>query len=1516
MKIVLLENRRLSFLNLPNEVSGSFWITNPFKPSQKLINIEAQDGKWYMISNKGCYIMSNKTAVASVAIEEGNFYSYLYNNEEHLLYASSSYDNTVEMYQIADNVKISIGTGSRCNISCNTVLMGKHYAELIKTESTWTLKMESKAYVYINNQRNIRETVLLKNGSNLFILGINITILGNILLINKPKNLTRFEIPGLVMHNIPAPNDTVVYEEVSESDYYKPDDYFYKTPRLRRFITTFEIEIAPPPQKKDSEDTPMIILYGPMLTMGTTSIVSLISTLTNIKNKSASLSNAMPTLITTISMLASTLLWPAITRKYNRAKEKRQGRKQKRAYMLYLKNKEKILSTEFNTQNQILKDNFPPILDCYEIVTNKRRELWERKSDQKDFLTVRLGLGRVPLDANIQFKEDDFIVEEDELKKEVTKMISQYKYLPSAPITYSFYNKKVTAVMGLEDKLKPFIDNLILQLITFHSFDDLKLVVFTTENSNADWDYMKNLPHIFSNDRKIRFFSTNESEQKKINEYLEQEFLNRTSKDEETNSSKYLPYYLIISDDFISIRKLGIVEKILNNSENYGFGLFIRTNKLSNLPSECDTFINIDNETSNIMFSGENDNYQTPFTNEINDLIDMNLCSEVLANIPIEFNIKDRNLPESLGFLDMYGAGKIEQLNTVNNWRLNDPTKSLKALIGIDSYKSPIYLDLHEKAHGPHGLIAGTTGSGKSEFIITYILSMALNYSPNEVAFILIDYKGGGLAGAFENKKNNIRLPHLAGTITNLDKNELNRTLVSIDSELKRRQQKFNEAREELGESTMDIYKYQRLFREKKLTKPIPHLFIICDEFAELKSQQPDFMDNLISAARIGRSLGVHLILATQKPSGVVNDQIWSNTKFRVCLKVADNADSNEMIKKPDAATITNAGRFYLQVGYDEIYVLGQSGWSGALYYSKDIMASEIDRSISFIDNTGEVFKTVDSTEKKVKVEASGDELSNILKYIVNIATKENLKAENLWLENIPEKIYITNTIKKYNFTPNKEEVEAVIGEYDDPTNQSQNILTLKLNSSGNSIIYGTSGLGREMFIKALIYSTSILYSTKAINYYIFDFGSESLRIFEKLPHVADIVFANEPEKTEKMFKMILDEIAKRKDLFADYNGDYETYNKSKNTEKLPVLCVIINNLDTLKESDPDSDDILIKIARDGFRYGILMIITNSSQSGLYSRFLQNFSNIFVLDMNDKNDYVDYLGRIGNILPAEFIGRGLFKKDIAYEFQTATIIDDELLTEHIKDISVKLANINNYIPEKVPILPKIITFDMLFNKAITLANIPIGYSKENIEKYTYNFKEDKATIITSNNHKLCIPIVKNILKMLKMSQCAISAMIDFNETFVNEKHMVNGYFTGKTEQLIEKLKYFANEKLPILPVDFVLFITGFDNYGSLSSKNELEEVIKLIINSPKSTIILVDSDKNIKNIIYESWCNDNVNKLNGIWIGNDVQRQSILRINTFDSKYRAAIENSFAWIFNNDEGTLVKLINEEDANEE
>lgn len=215
-------------------------------------------------------------------------------------------------------------------------------------------------------------------------------------------------------------------------------------------------------------------------------------------------------------------------------------------------------------------------------------------------------------------------------------------------------------------------------------------------------------------------------------------------------------------------------------------------------------------------------------------------------------------------------------------------------------------------------MVAGTTGSGKSEILQTYILSMATLFHPYDVGFVIIDFKGGGMVNQFKN------LPHLIGAITNIDGREINRSLSSIKAELRKRQELFAKY------NVNHIDAYIKLFKKGQTDIPLPHLILIVDEFAELKMDQPEFMKELISAARIGRSLGVHLILATQKPSGVVDAQIWSNSKFKLCLKVQNKDDSNEVLKTPVAAEIKEPGRAYLQVGNNEIFELFQSAYSGA----------------------------------------------------------------------------------------------------------------------------------------------------------------------------------------------------------------------------------------------------------------------------------------------------------------------------------------------------------------------------------------------------------------------------------------------------------------------------------------------------------------------------------------------------------------------------------------------------------
>lgn len=499
--------------------------------------------------------------------------------------------------------------------------------------------------------------------------------------------------------------------------------------------------------------------------------------------------------------------------------------------------------------------------------------------------------------------------------------------------------------------------------------------------------------------------------------------------------------------------KCEALNKLYKLKKNIHFSIITFYDELKNLPKESSMIVELQNDIGRLFDKNDISAKSIEFTPDIFLNISSEKLSKKLANTYLDITACEADLPNIITFLQMYGVSKVEHLNSLSRWKENNPTKSLQAPVGVDTLGENFMLDLHENYHGPHGLIAGMTGSGKSEYIISYILSLAVNYHPDEVAFILIDYKGGGMAKSFEN------LPHTAGIITNLDGASIKRSLISIQSELKRRQAIFAKASKLINVSNIDIYKYQKLYRDGIVDEPLQHLFIISDEFAELKTQQPDFMEQLVSAARIGRSLGVHLILATQKPSGVVDDQIWSNSRFRVCLKVQERSDSMDMLKRQDAAELKDTGRFYLQVGYNELFEIGQSAWAGASYYPSDRIIKEKDNSISIIDNNGQVIKSAKIDRRKMQNKKPPKQLDVITNYLRKIAQEENIKVRPLWLVPIKPMILIDELITKYNVSyEDSMELNPVIGEYDDPENQRQDILRLPLTKDGNVVVYGVAG--------------------------------------------------------------------------------------------------------------------------------------------------------------------------------------------------------------------------------------------------------------------------------------------------------------------------------------------------------------------------------------------------------------------------------------------------------------------------
>ena len=1518
MQIIVIKQDKLYKYPFPSDNINKYWLDDidELGDPRELIAIEKKNNAWLLVSNDNCVIEKDNRQYEDIPLGINEFIKLRITSNNlttyALLYVTNENDQSYTSYEVLSDGDYVIGKNSNANIIISNEYISEEHAFLTRSNNSFYIKTkDNNSILYVNNIKENNKK--LENGDSIFIYGYNIIVLNNMIIINNYNKQLRINSQSIVQKDFPVYGQTLLEtEEDDNATLYCENEYYSRSPRFLTSIVDEEIKIDSPPGKTEPDDTPVLYTVGPMLTMAMSSIVSAATSIINMMNGKGTLVTILPTTIIAVAMLGSTLLWPTLTRNYNNKKQKAKEEERQKKYINYLSEKRTAIENLRVNQFQILSENYPSPENIENIIVNKRRNLWERLPESEDFLRVRVGVGTIPLKAKISYAMEDFSMVEDNLKDELEKVGASAKDIPNAPITIDLTERNKLVLIGDNYYREAMLKSMILQLTTYHSYDDLKLVFLVSDDIGEIWESVKILPHTWSNTRDIRFYADNYDDMSKISFYLEQVFTQRKYTENDgkrtevnLNYRNVSPYYLIIVDNIKKNKNIEIINKILKEDNNLGFGLIILNDGISNLPNECNDFLTAAGDKSAIIKNDLNKNNQQTFVMDHVENIDMPYLCEKLSNIPIKLPLMLDEIKSSIGFLEMYKVGKVEQLNILDRWASNNPVNSLNVPIGIHTDGELFNLDLHEKFHGPHGLIAGMTGSGKSEFIITFILSMCVNFNPEEVSFVLIDYKGGGLTGAFENKMSGIKLPHLAGTITNLDTAEIKRSLSSIESELKRRQALFNKAKAKLNESTLDIYKYQKLYRDGLIDEPISHLFIISDEFAELKSQQPEFMNELISTARIGRSLGVHLILATQKPSGIVDDQIWSNSKFKVCLKVQERADSMDVIKCPDAATLKKAGRFYLQVGYNDYFAMGQAAYAGTKYIPRDKIVKTVDRNISFLNNIGDVVKSIETVKRNDQAKSLGEELPNILKYIIEAAKSKNMEANKLWLDKIPTQIFVNNLINKYSFVPKKWEISAVVGEYDDPENQRQGLLTLDFNDSGNTIIYGIDG--KEIMLSSIIYSLIITHSSEEINIYIIDFGSEMFGIFKSAPQVGDVVYINDAEKLANLFNTVTKELDRRKKLFSDFNGDYNIYIKNSG-KTLPRMIIIINNYEALGETYEDYIDVISSLTREGEKYGISFVIAATGANAVRTKTSQNFNRQFCLQFNDPSDYSSVLGSTRGLVPSNALGRGLVKIDgRIHEFQTAyPYIWDEINT-FIKDICTKLNESIKIKAEKINILPDHVRMENVKSKISDLRNVPIGIRKDTLEISTFNFSKNPISLISAQDSSMLEKFVPSLGQVLQSSNNVDFYMVDALEA-VKEPKVFAKYYSTNGAELVTKLEEVCKNKNGKTSVFMLFGIDSLKNSLDTEGQNKLKELLLSLKTNQHVKAIIADSVSRIKSFEYDDFYRTNVQPIYGIWVGSGITDQFTIKSSTYTKETRSQIDNDFGYNVDRGNARYIKLL--------
>ncbi len=1227
-------------------------------------------------------------------------------------------------YELPEERPVTIGSAQNNVISYNVFqLISATHAMLLRTPGGCVAADKSKNGVYINGNR-MKGQQVLRFGDCIDLFGLRIVFLEKVIAVyyHVDSQLSGIRLRSAIVESIP-PNEPTGIESP-----------FHRSPRKWRELDSDCIEIEPPAARSEPDRQPLLLTLGPAFTMVLPLLVSVGV------SREAGGQNAY--LYPGLWMAGTTALlgvfWGLFHWLYRKKGGKWEEKRRRVVYKNYLKDVEEYIAEKYRNCREILLERYQEFFPAMTWLDIKER-LWNRNPGQSDFLCQRIGLGEALSSLEIRIPRLSVTMFRDDLRKEPERLKHEYERLKDIPVCVDLAQARIIGLAGGPAKkgATRLAINILLQIAINNCYTDVKVALLYNEDNTEMNDLvsvMKWLPHTWAENRRMRYLAGNRTEAGEVLYAL-----NKIS-----NSPPGRHYVLFVEEDYGGYM-------FAREASLYLTTIFI-AETMETLPNECNFFLQND-----ACFSGIRNNIEEKAVifDEVPLACARNFAREI-AGIRVAENRTGGELTDYIPFLSLFPEEQPEAMDIAGKWRKSRINESIRVPIGRTAGNRILYLDVHERYHGPHGLIAGTTGSGKSETLQTYLLSLAIHFSPEDVSFFIIDYKGGGMGNLFGD------LPHTVGIVSNLSGNQIRRALISIKSENKKRQQQF------LNYGMNHINQYTTAYKNHKLNLPMPHLFIVVDEFAELKREEPEFMKELVSVAQVGRSLGVHLILATQKPAGVVDDNIRSNARFRLCLRVQDRQDSMDMLHKADAADLTGVGRGFLQVGNNEVFELFQAAYSGATYVEK---REKEERMARMISRTGQDLAA--KPEQRLSASRGTTQLEKMVVYLKELCSEIRCEAGNkMWLPPLPEKMALEemNTEKPETEGLSGPSLYTCVGLCDDPGEQNQFPLTLDICRQGNILICGSPATGKSTLLQTLLYTLMYRYAPQEVEFYLIDLSSHMLGAFVEMPHVAGSA-GEEAGKWERIFYRLKQELRRRKELFA--GGSY-----IHTKQQVPAIVLVIDNYAGFRVQTADKyEPVILQLAAEGKNNGIYLILTASGigMGEVPGKLAGNFGYRLVLELGDLYQYGEIL-RVSRseVYPeAGKRGRGIVKaEDRVLEFQTALVMGEEndfIRMEKIKEKSAEIRK--RYFPyraEAIPEIPEIPHFDSFYKQVIGRGEegkadrIPIGYEQVSGGIYEILLKEVYCYLISGRKSSGKTNLLKVLFRMIHRIKEKEVIYIDFS----------------------------------------------------------------------------------------------------------------------------------------------------------
>lgn len=978
-QLIVISEDTLDTYDLPMQISGRLWIYCDQLKTSKLIELWGKQQQWYALKNEHYQFpdgFSEQQALHTPMLwllkSDTTTWMLLFQRRTASLY---------QRFCLHPKQSYTIGRNTSCTICISDPLVSLTHVQLSYQNASWVMQDEqSKNGCYVNGKRQSR--ISLSYGDCIQLLQYRLFIGRDYLLLPKRSNV-----------NCELPAYQPCFDQPTKHSMNRIFKAVYPTISLASLV----LEIEQPPVSSDPQELPLFISIGPSFTMGLSSLLIGGFSVWNALQQQQPISAVLPTLLMSCSMALSIMVWPLLSKRVEYKKREQRRGSLETQYLQYIKRCDQRIQSFLMQERAFFLERYETTKQAAALLKKAPWHLHHRLAHEPAFLQLVIGIGEAASELLLHTAKEPFLHHEDLCWTHYHRLVQTAYVQKDVPIVLDMKKKTRIGIYGEWQTCAAFLMDKLLQISLLHEPTQYTLCIIAPEALVRSYGICY-LPQLFYGS--VRLLIVEEADGKQLNQKLH-EVLNTTTQ------------VLIIASFAKRLEKRLDMEVFLSSDQVYYLQM---AERIQELRSQCNAIIQVGS-------IGIYD--QINFQPEV--ITRNRLRAYLFQYYHFDAALQQDGFPKQLTFLDLYQCGNVEQLQILARWKLR-MNRSLEVAIGLDEHQNQICLDAHELYHGPHGLVAGMTGSGKSEWLLTYLLSLAVCFSPDDVSFILIDYKGGGMAQAFQH------LPHVAGMITNLEQDSMKRCVLGIQQELVRRQQLFLKAQVQTQRTVMHIDQYQQLVSEGLLSKEMGHLFIVADEFAELKQQQPAFMDDLKRIARIGRSLGIHLVLATQKPSGIIDEQIWSNARFHVCLKVQDTMDSMDMLKKEDAVHINDTGIFYLQVGHDEWYGKGICAWANAPYEAKPAYEPYRNQQISILSMNASVLYEQGEQDKKHQVNT---QLEAVVESILQAARQIDSQPSYLWLPALEDKLPLQELIQLY-------QQNEMIGLLDDLEHQQRIPLLMK----------------------------------------------------------------------------------------------------------------------------------------------------------------------------------------------------------------------------------------------------------------------------------------------------------------------------------------------------------------------------------------------------------------------------------------------------------------------------------------